>query len=625
MKNISAYILIFALLTVSSCLQPEAALEVDENVNISAVIGRGLQSRVSDDGKSFSDGDIITVKNTSRTTSNIAAFTYSESFDSWHTLDELFWKGSDDNDFQAWHPAAASFEGFVIPSDQTGGLSDADWMTATAMAKKADGEVQFSFRHHLAKVIINVVEWSHDFTQAEKSIETLMLLSLNTQMAYDGTSTTGDGEQEYVNAFVSSSNAKFAAILSPGEYAEGAEILRLTLANGQVMKVVLASSLVLEASSSYSFSLTVGKDLIKMEPDGVSVSDWDSEELENGGLEEVTYVNLSDGGTANSYIVSEAGSYKFTPTKGNSNESVGSIASAEVLWETFGTDVTPNVGDLVKNVKYEDGVISFETPFEYKEGNALIAAKDASDNILWSWHIWLTDQPKEQVYYNDAGTMMDRNLGATSATPGDVGALGLLYQWGRKDPFLASSSISQSVLASSTLESWPSAVLSDALYGTIEYAVANPMTLIVMNGYNSDWYYTGDETTDNTRWNSVKTIYDPCPVGWRVPDGGGNGVWAYALGQVEYFPVYQYDFTNKGMHYSELLGPDQTIWYPASGFLYGSVLSIHLAGEAGYFWSCSPSSQFANCFGLSSEGYFNQCDIYYRGYGQSVRCMKEPL
>ena len=36
--------------------------------------------------------------------------------------------------------------------------------------------------------------------------------------------------------------------------------------------------------------------------------------------------------------------------------------------------------------------------------------------------------------------MMDRNLGATSATPGNVGSLGLLYQWGRKDPFLGSSS-----------------------------------------------------------------------------------------------------------------------------------------------------------------------------------------
>ena len=61
-----------------------------------------------------------------------------------------------------------------------------------------------------------------------------------------------------------------------------------------------------------------------------------------------------------------------------------------------------------------------------RKGNAVIAAKDSQRNIVWSWHIWLTDQPEEWVYANEAGTIMDRNLGATSATPGDVGALGLL-------------------------------------------------------------------------------------------------------------------------------------------------------------------------------------------------------
>ena len=61
--------------------------------------------------------------------------------------------------------------------------------------------------------------------------------------------------------------------------------------------------------------------------------------------------DLSANGTANSYIVSKSGTYKFSTVKGNSSESVGVVSSAEVLWETFGTDVTPKVGDLVKNVK----------------------------------------------------------------------------------------------------------------------------------------------------------------------------------------------------------------------------------------------------------------------------------
>ena len=268
-------------------------------------------------------------------------------------------------------------------------------------------------------------------------------------------------------------------------------------------------------------------------------------------------VDLSKNGTANSYIISAAGSYKFTPTKGNSNESVGTIDFAEVLWESFGTDVTPTVGDLVKNAKYEDGVISFDA--SDLEGNAVIAAKDASGNILWSWHIWLTDQPEGQEYYNNAGTMMDRNLGATSATPGDVGAIGLLYQWGRKDPFLGSSSISSNTIAKSTI-AWPSSVSSKS-NGTIAYATANPTTFIKYNSNNYDWYYTGSSSTDNTRWTeSSKSIYDPCPSGWRVPNGGDNGIWSKALGSSSYFTQSSlYDSTNEGMNFSGKFGSASTI------------------------------------------------------------------
>ena len=253
-----------------------------------------------------------------------------------------------------------------------------------------------------------------------------------------------------------------------------------------------------------------------------------------GGSVEGDVADLSANGTANSYIVSEAGKYKFSTVKGNSSESVGEVSSAEVLWESFGTNVTPNVGDLVKNVNYADGAISFETPSTFKEGNAVIAAKDAGGNILWSWHIWLTDQPLGQKYYNNAGTMMDRNLGATSATPGDVGALGLLYQWGRKDPFLGSSSISSNTIAKSTI-TWPSAVQSSAETGTVDYAILNPTTFVT-GSYSSayDWLFASRDYTLWTTSDKTKSIYDPCPAGWRVPDGGDNGIWSTAAGSSSY-------------------------------------------------------------------------------------------
>ena len=339
-------------------------------------------------------------------------------------------------------------------------------------------------------------------------------------------------------------------------------------------------------------------------------------------------INLAANGTANSYIVSDAGLYKFTPTKGNSSESVGAVAFAEVLWESFGTDETPNVGDLVKNVKYADGAISFETPSPFKEGNAVIAAKDASGNILWSWHIWLTDEPQVQVYYNNAGTMMDRNLGATSATPGDVGALGLLYQWGRKDPFLGSSSIGKSVEVASTI-TWPSAVSSNSSNGTIEYAVSYPTTFITYNKNNYDWYYGSSSTsTDNTRWttsNSAKSIYDPCPSGWRVPDGGGNGIWSKALGSNSTFALSSlYDSTNEGMNFSGKFGSDQTIWYPASGYRDLGDGCLYYVGDNGLYSSASPYSYYwAYHLGFGYDGYGHPSGICEHACGQAVRCVQE--
>ena len=374
---------------------------------------------------------------------------------------------------------------------------------------------------------------------------------------------------------------------------------------------------------NYSGSVTPSRNYYRA--DGQSVRCLQEQSISVDQPAEPEVVNLSEEGTANSYIVSEAGAYKFTPTKGNSNESVGAIASAEVLWETFGTDVTPNVGDLVTNVEYENGMISFETHSTYNEGNAVIAAKDANGNILWSWHIWLTDQPQGQEYFNNAGTMMDRNLGATSATPGDVGALGLLYQWGRKDPFLGSSSISSYTLANSTI-TWPSAVSSDSSNGTIAYATADPTTFIGYNSSNYDWYYTGSSSTDNTRWTtseSTKSIYDPCPAGWRVPDGGSNGVWSKALGSSSSFTQSTlYDSTNEGMNFSGQFGSDQTIWYPASGYRSYGGGGFANVGDYGYSWSASPYGNNAYYLYFSGNGLVNPSYNSYRAYGRSVRCLQ---
>ncbi|MBO5708449.1 MAG: hypothetical protein J6S01_03845, partial [Bacteroidales bacterium] len=330
-------------------------------------------------------------------------------------------------------------------------------------------------------------------------------------------------------------------------------------------------------------------------------------EMEFKTTGEAPYVALE---AANCFIVSSSETYSFKTVKGNSSESVGDVASAEVLWESFGTSETPSVGSLIASVAAESGSIVFEVADTYREGNAVIAAKDASGKILWSWHIWMTDQPQEHIYPNNAGTMMDRNLGATSATPGDVGALGLLYQWGRKDPFLGSSSISGNSVANSTI-TWPSAVSSDSSTGTVDYVTSHPTTFVKGGSSQSyDWHYS---SRNNTLWQSEKTIYDPCPAGWRVPDGG---VW-----NVAGFSNTTYDDTNKGISFS--ISSPSTTWYPASGYRFSDDGALSNVGRWGYYWSVAPYSSNADTLGFNYYGDVAPTDSNYRAYGFPVRCLQE--
>lgn len=329
--------------------------------------------------------------------------------------------------------------------------------------------------------------------------------------------------------------------------------------------------------------------------------------------------------TANSYIVNKAGHYKFKAYKGNSdilagqahpdNHPTGDIDHASVLWETFGTSTEPETGDLIKSISQQGEFIYFSTSPEFLEGNAVIAAKDAIGNILWSWHIWFTDTPEEQIYYNNAGTMMDRNLGATSTTPNDIKALGLLYQWGRKDPFLGASSNIEYTAAKSTIR-WPSPTISESTTGTIEYAISNPTTFIYVPDYNNEphWLYGGN----GNLWKSNKTIYDPCPAGWHVPD---VEVWEIASGHSEGFMMPSDMIISEyiGTNLSGILGEASLIWYPQ-----GCILSVRTATlKEGERATCNLTCN--GLFLINGKVWCNAipCSPPFESTGYPVRCQKE--
>ena len=347
--------------------------------------------------------------------------------------------------------------------------------------------------------------------------------------------------------------------------------------------------------------------------------------------------DLSDLGTSNCYIVHASGTYKFKMTKGNSSETVGTVAAVRVLWESFGTAVSPKPFELISATGMDGDYALFEIPQDYKEGNAVIAAYDAAGTILWSWHIWLTAAEMQEITYaNDAGVMMDRNLGALSATPNDVKALGLFYQWGRKDPFLGSSSILYAYYARSTRNL--KVVTNTSETATLAYALANPHKFILANEGGDDWL----ASKDNSLWGSTKTIYDPCPAGWRVPDGGydgghesgglANGIWAKAgLPDNKEVPFTEGESGKLGKILSAPYCTPDT-WYPAAGSIMYSNGMLYELGTDGVYQSVTA---FGGSDTMVTGFYFNYLpnkNVHYiycggkkfaRAGGNSVRCCKE--
>ena len=238
--------------------------------------------------------------------------------------------------------------------------------------------------------------------------------------------------------------------------------------------------------------------------------------------------NLSQEGTANSYIVPPVyAEYAFDASvKGNSRESVGEITSAEVLWEASMKSDNIQTGALISEVSVDGNNVHFVLSPEVRPGNALIAVKDAEGTILWSWHIWIVDfDPVEsQQTYQSGAILMDRNLGATTVRPVDMSAentdysaYGLYYQWGRKDPFPFLGSVA------------PNAVIQTLDYNNaVEVSVQNPTTV-----------YVSPLWIDDTMWQSSKTVYDPCPLGWRVPDPSVWNGWINQMVNKEYNAFYK--------------------------------------------------------------------------------------
>lgn len=280
MKTSYKYLAIALATLLCSCNKELAPDTIESQVQISAQIIPTVVTRVTDDGTAFTDGDAIKVQNMNRENKNLATYIYTAATGKWSTTDELYWDGESANTFNAWYPATAAYASFSIPSDQSAGTAAADWMTATASAKKAAGNVQLAFNHNLAKVTVVIDSWSNEYAANEKIVNSLELNSLSSVMSYNGT-LTGDNTAKWVKTYTSQANTSFVAIVAPTTYNADTDIMQVYVNGASApLNVKTASSVTVESGKAYTFKLTVGKNLATISS-SVTIGEWDDVVLDN--------------------------------------------------------------------------------------------------------------------------------------------------------------------------------------------------------------------------------------------------------------------------------------------------------------------------------------------------------
>lgn len=286
MKTSYKYLAIIFVTLLCSCDKEVMPDFVESQVEISANITPCVLTRVTDDGTAFTDGDNIRVQNMNRAEKNLATYTYSESTSKWNTSDDLYWGVQPTNTFNAWYPAtSAAYNSFTIPTDQTAGTATADWMTATTSANRANGAVNLSFNHNLAKVTITIDEWNNEYLESERVISLLELSSLSGKMSYDST-LSGDNQAKWVKTYTKDANKSFVAIIAPGTYASATNIMQVYV-NGSAtpLAVKTPSNLTLEVGKAYRFKLTIGKELATI-TSSVTVGNWGDVNLDDNNAQQ---------------------------------------------------------------------------------------------------------------------------------------------------------------------------------------------------------------------------------------------------------------------------------------------------------------------------------------------------
>ncbi len=410
-----------------------------------------------------------------------------------------------------------------------------------------------------------------------------------------------------------------------------------------------------EQNTQYTYNLKFDLKNISFNVES-AISEWDKEtgQIEKKTVDFRTYPN---GGVSNSYIINPDNKKEtdfIIPIATRINTYWGEFyenilankivpddqLTAEILWSDFGE--TGLKVSLVQNPMSLDNLGFTANVIPGVEGNAVVAIKK-NGVILWSWHLWITDYnpdaiaaantatPNQYVYtvtgqtgavhrYADgvggnnihgvinpwAGDyatkfIMDRNLGAVStATAPDYGKGNLYYQFGRKDPFTKGQFTKYPASTGAPMQS----------------AVLNPNKLY-LNGF-TDWNTAESYHGLNIPWNdkmkvdrlTEKSIFDPSPLGWKLPLNGTFSDFANT----------DKTYTSHCVKKDDGLSYRGEIFFPNSGGIFGGIFNNDTRS---YLYNASPQNNDAGSASCFMGDKSDVSTLNRRSTTLPVRCIQE--
>ena len=429
------------------------------------------------------------------------------------------------------------------------------------------------------------------------------------------------------------------------------DLSTVNVATGATVARTTANCYVVSASGYYKFPLVYGNALLNGAANDAA---YHRQQTTATGSQYLAYLlDHNDEPIDNSGSLVTSGSVQYVNSIYIAERFADRTLTAALVWQDAPGLVTDVA--LPTPLNLADACMTFHVPAEtICQGNAILAVL-VDGVVAWSWHIWVTDEDLSVLTeVGDGYRMPQVNLGwcdgiphiydarefqvravqtggETSApvtviqTKGKIYVPGncTYYQWGRKDPLLpATGTANTNKRYYCTVSDYaPQFGVTGGV--TLGEAIRNPWKHYARRtgeGTYEDWcvntYFNNWNTTLAGYGNGqlatpvAKTIYDPSPVGFKVPPQSAVSVF-----NMDNF-TYELKDGNYGRFYRSA---SNSLFFPGAGLRRYDTGKLGDVNERGYAWYAVPESESYSYHLFYSKSTLENPSDNSRAYAMPVR------